>query len=190
MIDVQRVGALGFQLGGTSALALAGARLDADAYARSCDHGGTGLDCGWLAKNGIDLHKVDAAHVERSNRDPRIKAVIAVDPELADAFTAASLSAISIPVHIVNLGRTETMLPGLRAASLEERIAGARYEAIAVATHFDAFSMCKPEGAAVLRGEGDDESLCNGGARPREQVHDRLGMMISAAFKLHLQIGM
>jgi predicted dienelactone hydrolase len=189
-IDVQRVGALGFQLGGSSALALAGALRDGDAYARSCDQGGTGLDCAWFARNGIDLHKADAARVERSNHDPRIKAVVAVDPELADVFTAESLSAISIPVQIINLGRTETMLPGLNAASLGERIPEARYEAIADATHFDAFNACKPEGAALLRRDDDDESLCSDGARPREEIHRRLGMMIGAAFKLRLQIGM
>ena len=189
-IDIQKVGALGFLLGGSSALAVAGARRDAQAYARSCDQDGAGLDCAWFAKSGIDLHQIDVTHVERSNLDPRIRAVVAVDPELATTFTAASLSDISVPVHIINLGRLGAMLPGLRAASLAARIPEAQYGQISDATQFDSFSACKPEGAAILRGEGDDEDPCNHGRRSREEIHAQLATMIIAAFRRDLQSGM
>jgi predicted dienelactone hydrolase len=188
-IDAARVGALGFQLGGSSALALAGARLDAAAYARSCDDG-TGLDCAWFARNGVDLHKVDAAQIERSHLDPRIKAVFVVDPELAGIFTDQSLASVSVPVHVTNLGRREAMLPGLNAESLEGRIPAARYALLPDATHFDAFSPCKPQGAAILRSEGDDDGLCAGDLAAREAVHDQLGTMISTAFRRGLQVGL
>ena len=189
-IDAERVGMLGFQLGGSSALALAGARMDAEDYARSCDQGGSGLDCAWFAKHGIDLHRLDAAQVECSHLDPRIKMVVAIDPELADAFTTDSLAGISIPVHIVNLGRPDPLLPGLNATALAAAIPAARYDVLPDATRFDAFSECKPEGAAILRDEGDDGSLCNGGTVARARVHDQLAQLISAAFKRHLQAGM
>ncbi|HEV8388262.1 MAG TPA: hypothetical protein VGQ35_00385 [Dongiaceae bacterium] len=189
-IDAARVGALGFQLGGSSALALAGARLDAAAYARSCDDGGTGLDCEWFAKNGIDLNMIDAAPLERPHLDPRIKAVFVVDPELTGILTDQSLASISVPVNIINLGRPETMLPGLNAEGLEGRIPSARYELLPDATDFDAFNECKPQGAAILRDEGDDGGLCAGEPTAREAVHDQLGELISAAFRRQLQIGM
>lgn len=48
-LDTQAVGVLGFQLGGTAALALVGARIDGQRYARSCDRGETGMDCAWFA---------------------------------------------------------------------------------------------------------------------------------------------
>ena len=46
-LDAEAIGALGFQLGGTAALALVGARMDGRRYARSCDRGGTAADCAW-----------------------------------------------------------------------------------------------------------------------------------------------
>jgi predicted dienelactone hydrolase len=186
-IDAQEVGVIGFLLGGSSALALAGARRDAGAYAGSCDAGGAGLDCGWFAKSGVDLRKIDVVKMERSDLDPRIKAVISVDPEIAATFTAASLSGISIPVHIINLGRPDAMLPGLRASSLAQRIPDVRYDQMPDATHFDVFGVCKPEGPAIVRDEGDDEGLCTDGARPRTEIHAQLAAMIAASFKRHLQ---
>jgi predicted dienelactone hydrolase len=185
-IDVHKVGVLGFLLGGSSALALAGARVDAQIYARSCDHGATGPDCAWFRKNGVDLHKIDTVKLERSNVDPRIKTIVAVDPELAATFSA-SLSRISIPVHIINLRRPDPTLPGLDAASLEKRIPQARYDLIPDATPFDSFNECKPDGVAILRREGDDEGLCNLGARSRAEIHAQLAAMIAATLKRHLQ---
>ena len=47
-LDPDRIAALGFFLGGTAVLSLAGAVLAPDALARSCAPGGGGLDCAWL----------------------------------------------------------------------------------------------------------------------------------------------
>jgi predicted dienelactone hydrolase len=103
-LDPKAVGVLGFQLGGTAALALVGARINAQHYARSCDRGETGMDCAWFAGNGIDLHGIDIALAGRANLDPLIHAAMAVDPELSEYFDPASLGAISVPVEIVTLG--------------------------------------------------------------------------------------
>jgi predicted dienelactone hydrolase len=188
-IDVHKVGVLGFLLGGSSALALAGARVDAQIYARSCDHGGAGLDCAWFRRSGVDLHRIDSTNVGRSNLDLRIGTIVAIDPELAATFSAASLSGISVPVHIINLGRADAIAPGVNAASLAKLIPQARYDLIPDATSFDSFSECKPEGLMVLRREGDDEGLCSDRTRPRAQIHAQLAAMITAAFKRQLQSG-
>ncbi|HXV22651.1 MAG TPA: hypothetical protein VED46_00160 [Alphaproteobacteria bacterium] len=50
-LDREKVGAVGFFLGGTSVLSLVGANLDADQFMRSCDEGGIGVDCAWFAEN-------------------------------------------------------------------------------------------------------------------------------------------
>lgn len=189
-IDEGRVGALGFQLGGTSILALAGARIDGRAYARSCDEGGTGLDCAWFARNGVDLHKVDLEKLERPLLDRRVKAVVAVDPELAATFSTAGLGGIAIPVRLINLGQGAEILPGLGASGLLKSIPRSRYDIVPDASRFDAFNPCKPDGAAILRRDGDDEGLCHAGKRPRAQIHEELAAMIAAAFAQDLQDGM
>jgi predicted dienelactone hydrolase len=182
-IDPERVGVLGFLLGGTSALALAGARLDAESYSTSCDPGGTGLDCAWLQREGVDLRKVDSASLERSHLDRRVKAVVAIDPELSASFTRASLAGITAPVHIFNLGRPDTIRPGLKASVLVEAVPHARYATVPDATHYSAFPECKPRGAAILREEGD-EALCDdAGDRARAGIHDHLATMVETAFR-------
>ena len=189
-IDKGRVGALGFQFGGTSILALAGARIDGQAYARSCDEDGTGLDCAWFARSGVDLHKVDVDKLERPLLDRRVKSVVAVDPELAASFSTVSLPGIAIPVHLINLGQPVEIPPGLGASGLLKSIPRSRYDLLPDATRFDAFNPCKPDGAAILRDDGDDEGLCDAGKRPRAQIHEELAAMIAAAFAQDLQDGM
>ncbi len=189
--DRSRVGVLGLFLGGSAALALAGGELDAQSYARSCDRGGTGLDCAWYAKEGVDLDAVDAGQLEGSKRDERIRVAVLVDPELSGSFTTASLAGISVPVEIINLGAADEIPTGLNAASLARAIPDAHYETLPDATQFSAFSECQPKGAAILRSDGEDEALCqDGGGRSRAEIHAQLAAMIEAAFTSRLQSGL
>jgi predicted dienelactone hydrolase len=190
-IDRSRVGVLGFFLGGSAALALAGGELDAQSYARSCDQAGTGLDCAWYAKEGVDLHTVDAAQLAGSHRDERIGVAVLVDPEMSGSFTAASLAGISIPIEIINLGAADAIPPGLSAPSLARGIPDAHYETLPDASQFSAFSECKPQAAAILRSDGEEEALCqDGGGRSRAEIHARLAAMIEAAFRARWQSGL
>ncbi len=103
-IEPGNVAAVGFFLGGTSALALVGGRLDAQSYARSCDGPKAGIDCAWFSQSGVDLGKINASHLTASRHDQRIKAAVAVDPELSSSFAPGSLTEIKVPVAIINLG--------------------------------------------------------------------------------------
>ena len=182
-IDTKKIGVLGFLLGGASALALSGAKVDAQMYSKSCETVGINPDCAWFKRKGVDLHQIDTKMLERSNLDPRIKSVVVVDPELAEVFTPASLSGISVPVQVINLGRTGEVLPKDDEVFLSKHISQAHYDLIPDATQFDCFSECKPKGAVILREEGGDESLCAAGPQPREMVHALLSTMITGTFK-------
>jgi predicted dienelactone hydrolase len=187
-IDQEKVGVLGFSLGGHTALALVGARVEAGAYAHYCEGGAAGTECAWFARGGVNLQKVDAERFNRSNHDPRVKMAVAVDPALAQAYDQPSLSKISVPTHVINLGRPGWIIPAVAGAALARTIPGARYETVPDATHFSFLGECKPEGPAVLKTEGDEDPLCeDGGSRPRAAIHAQLGEMITAAFKRHLQ---
>jgi predicted dienelactone hydrolase len=184
----EKAGAVGFFLGGTSVLSLVGAQLDAERFMRSCDEG-TGVDCAWLAENGIDLHSLDADTLTRSNFDPRVKVAIAVDPELATSFASESLAGITVLVEIINLGRLEAIEPGLRAAELASAIPGAQYHTISGATPFSAFSRCKPQGLAILKEEGESAAIClEPGDRSREAIHAQLAELIADALARQLHV--
>lgn len=175
-----RVGVLGFLLGGTSALTLAGAEIDPERYAKMCDgQAAIGMDCFWFSENGVDLHEADIKSLEHSNYNSKIKVAIAIDPELSTIFTQASLKNISIPVTIVNLGRPDTILPGLNAASLEGLVPEVNYETVPDATQYSAFSECTSKGAMILQSEGDNEAICaDGGERSRAEIHQQLAEII------------
>lgn len=170
-IDTGNAGALGLLRGGTSALALAGARLDGQAYAQSCDGPASNADCAWFAKHNVNLNAIDTASIEASHRDRRFISVVAVAPELAEVFTPQSLAAIAVPVLQVELGAGPSIA-----------IPGAQFEPITMATHFDVFNECKPKGILILREEGGDEALCADGPMPRANVHEKLAEMIAEAF--------
>jgi predicted dienelactone hydrolase len=188
-LDAKAIGVLGFQLGGTAALGLVGARINGQLYARSCEAERAAMDCTWFAKNGIDLHGVDIALAGRSNIDWGVRAAIAVDPELSEEIDPASLMEISAPVRVISLGQPDAIRPALEALRLARTIPGATYDIVTDAIHFSAFNPCKPKGPAILREEGDGEALCNDGQGPRLEVHALLAGMTAAFFRAHLQLG-
>jgi predicted dienelactone hydrolase len=181
-LQKDRIGVVGFLLGGTSALMLAGAELDPVGYATMCDgEAAISMDCSWFAANGVDLHDVALNRLEHAN--DRIKVAIAIDPELSAVFTQASLNELAIPVTIINLGTPATILPALNAASLARLIPEVTYETVTDATHYSAFSECTAKGAQILQAEGDDTALCtDGSARPRAEIHRQVAEMIESAF--------
>lgn len=187
-IKKDRVGVLGFLLGGTSALMLAGAEIDPESYAKMCDgEAAIGMDCFWFSENGVDLHDADIKSLEHSNYNSKIKVAIAIDPELSTVFTQASLRNISIPVAIINLGQPDTILPGLNASSLEGLIPDVKYETVPDATQYSSFSECTPKGAIILQSEGDNEAICtDGGERSRAEIHRQLAEMIENTLVQHL----
>jgi predicted dienelactone hydrolase len=101
-IETSRVGALGQSLGGYTVLGLGGARLDWAHLERSC---AVINDPGEVEFNPAILWqcKAPGAVVKQSNfSDPRIRAVIAVNPVSTPIFTKASMQAMKPPVMIVS----------------------------------------------------------------------------------------
>ena len=183
-IETKQIGVLGFQIGGTAALSLAGGLLDVASVKASCDVGGIGVDCGRFRKAGLDLHTISLSPLGRSNIDPRVEAIIVVDPEFGRNFTQASLTDIAIPVSFINLGRPETIWPGLNAEGLTRFIPRAQYSFIPDAIQYSAFPECKPRASAILREDGE-EALCDDaiGGRSRAKIHDVLARMIVTTFR-------
>jgi predicted dienelactone hydrolase len=177
-IQPERVGVLGFSLGGYTALALAGARVNLRDYARYCDQpvppGTVVAECPGFARGGVDLRMLDATRFGQDHHDARIRAVVAVDPGLAQAFEADSLRRIQVPIHIINLGRPGQIPLAVAAAPLAATIPTAHYASVPDATHFSFLGVCKPGGAALLARDGDDPVCDDGGGRSRNGIHQEL----------------
>ncbi len=189
-IDGNRIGVLGFSLGGNTALSLVGARADAEAYSRYCEGSAAGPECAWFVRGGVSFKALDKERFNRSNLDGRIKAAVVIDPAMAQAYQPESLAKVAVPTHIINLGRPGWIIPAIEGSKLARAIPGAGYDTVSDATHYSFLGECKPEGPAILKAEGDEDPLCeDGGSRPRAAIHAQLVNMIVGFFRRQLQVG-
>lgn len=203
LIAADRIGVLGFSLGGAAAMEISGARADLEAYARYCDTYKMMADCVWfagtkayvdgeaVASEPVDLRKVDKERFEQSNLDRRIKMAVLVDPALAQAYDAESLEQIAIPMHFINLGRPGTIPVAVIADQLAKSTPQGSYEQVDDAVHFSFLAECQAGGAELLKSLGDGDRLCDdGGPRSRADIHAQLRALIVSAFTRHLREGM
>lgn len=200
-IDSKHIGILGFSLGGSTAMELAGARGDLAAYIRYCDSNPDMMDCGWFAGGQgyaggeqvevppLNLADIDRARFEQQNRDARITSIVAVDPGLATTFRRDSLEAIDVPVTLINLGNPGHVPKAVIAEQLARDIPGASYARVDGADHFSFLPICKPGAADFLKSVGERDPLCADTGRPRADIHAELSQLIVAAFDRTLQAG-
>lgn len=202
LIAPERIGVLGFSLGGAAAMEIAGARADLEAYVRYCDTYRTMADCVWfaggkgyvegeaVASEKVDLRKIDKDRFEQSNVDPRIRTAVLVDPSLAQAYVAESLERIAIPMHFINLGGPQTIPVSVSADRLATLVPKGTYAQVDDAVHFSFLAECRAGGAELLKALGDADLLCNdSGGRSRVDIHAQLRAMITAAFRQDLKTG-
>jgi predicted dienelactone hydrolase len=163
-IDRQRIGAAGFSLGGYTMMALAGG-ITSRAHLTAFCQGRQGQEGSCKAPpefpdsitKSAELARTDpdfAAALRdsgKSYREPRIRAVFAIAPALAPAFTPESLAAIAIPVAIV-AGAGDPIVP---VAENAERYAAAIPHAEltvfpGAVGHYTFLDLCTPEGRKAL----------------------------------------
>jgi predicted dienelactone hydrolase len=178
-------------MGGNTALAIAGARVDPKLLAAYCDTDRLNASlCQWIRQSGVDLHAMDLQPAGRDNSDERIRFAMAIDPAPVDAFDAKSFADIRIPVAIVNLGRPGKIPATTDASGIAKAIAKASYATIEDASHYSMFGGCKPGALAIIASEEIGDPLCDdGGGRSRGEIHAQLIDMTIAAFTRALKPG-
>ncbi|MGJ8535297.1 MAG: alpha/beta hydrolase family protein [Alphaproteobacteria bacterium] len=188
-VNADRIGALGLSMGGSTALSIAGGRLDPELLANYCDTNDLNASlCDWVRLSGVDLHAMNKAFASRDNRDERIRFVMAIDPVPVDVFAVGSFSKISIPVALINLGKEGEIPSTAQAANIANAIPDASYEVIEEASHFSMFAECKPGAAEIAAQEGIEEPICtDGNGSSRHTIHAQLINMIAAAFNRALK---
>ncbi|MGE7370145.1 alpha/beta hydrolase family protein [Neorhizobium sp. NPDC001467] len=201
-IDQNRVGILGFSLGGSTALELAGARPDLDGFIRYCDeHPPGALDCSWfrggrgyadgafVKVEPFDMREIDRKLFEQSNHDPRITAVVAVDPGLGTLMKPESVAKVEVPVTVINLGSKGKVPLAVEAEQLSKDLPRATFHRVENSDHYSFLPVCQPGAAAFLRSLGEDDPICEETARPRGKIHEELSRLIVAAFEHDLKRG-
>jgi predicted dienelactone hydrolase len=182
-IDRRRITALGFSMGGATALHLAGARMDRAAFAAACARlGEKAPDCTFLTGAGIDIATLPAAW-EGDMSDPRIGAVVAIDAGYGHAMTKASLSAIDIPTLLITLGGPGTPWRetgmGPEGANLAAKIPDARSLELAPAWHFSFLPPCGRLGPLFVW-LAREEPICSDPAgTDRDALHDLISREVA-----------
>jgi predicted dienelactone hydrolase len=108
-IDTTRLSAVGFALGGTAALSLAGGRIDPQAYAGYCDNTPEGTDCTWYQAQNVRLGSVETSGLSEMGGDPRFESVVAIAPEYLGVFSD-DLASLEIPALHIALGSVSPRL--------------------------------------------------------------------------------
>ncbi|WP_417769958.1 alpha/beta hydrolase family protein [Stappia sp.] len=162
-VDRERISALGFSLGGSTVLGLAGLRFDGDAFADYCRKAGEASPgCDFLASGGVRLDALPESF-SADMRDARVSSVISVDPGFTHAAVEDSLAGVRTPVLFINLGnehRWPAVDVGPKGSGLADRLPGARHVSVAPAHHFTFLGVCKPGGAELLR-KWEDDPVCD-----------------------------
>ncbi len=197
-VDKERIGIVGFSLGGATAMELAGAQANLEAFARFCDdHNQWG--CAWLAggvgyKNGerikvekVDLRAVDKDRFEQSNLDSRIKSAVLIDPGFAVAFDEKSLRSIAIPMSFINLGDAGKIPPAVIADRLATLTPHGTYATVAGADHFSFLPVCKDGASAFLKSVGEFDPICDEAKRPRAEIQQDIATLVQQALANTLQ---
>jgi len=133
-IDADRIGAAGFSYGGYTMMELAGGRTDFNRILAWCDEQPGACDPpemqGLMEKFKAIKQQPDVQqalqHSGDSYRDPRIRAVFAIAPAVARAFTPESLQKITIPVEIVAGASDPIAPPAQNAQFFAANIKGAK----------------------------------------------------------------
>jgi predicted dienelactone hydrolase len=184
-VDAARVGALGHSSGGATALALGGAILDVAALWTYCRSAAGRADRGCQYARQSEGSPPVPAEANRSYRDARVIAIVALDPAAGPGHDAASLGHVTVPVLVVgsedndflpfehHAGRYAALLPNASLVRLQEGEG-----------HFVYLDACTSDLAAngvplCVDREGVD----------REAVHARLAQQIRSFFSAAMSDG-
>ena len=112
-IDFNNVGVIGQSLGGYTALAVAGAPLNFGQLRTDCPPAELSFNVSLLLQcQAIELSEENSFSANLSFRDPRIRAVVAINPITSQLFGPESLSKIDIPLLMI-AASNDTIAPAL-----------------------------------------------------------------------------
>ncbi|MFZ3262660.1 MAG: alpha/beta fold hydrolase [Terriglobales bacterium] len=180
-IDPDRIGAAGFSYGGYTMMELAGATTDANRILAWCDEKKGACNPpempDLMEKFKAIRQQPDVQQsLQRSGgsfREPRIRAVFAVAPAVAGAFTPESLQKISIPVEIVAGAADPIAPPAENAQFYAANIKGSKLTILpGGVAHYTFLDVGTEAGKKQL-----PEFFVDNAGVDREAVHNRVAEM-------------
>lgn len=177
-IDPNRVGVIGFGIGGTAALLIGGALPDGTGWAAYCSRvGAADAYCSdWAASRMARL--VAELPLKTSPADARVKAVAAVAPGYGMLFSRESMRYFYPPLLLIRAGKDAINRSPLHADAILAALSrAAEFRTLDQADATSLMSACPPEL------QQDLPELC-GDLSPEERrrIHGRLNPMLARFF--------
>jgi len=136
-IDPSRIGVAGFSLGGYTALATVGARLEYQQWKTFCATQPLEPNCTLPPEASFSMANVQqlldhddrvkeaVSHSHESFRDARIRAAFTIAPVLGPVMTKASLAEVGVPVRIIVGSKDDQAFPDVNARPIASAIPNA-----------------------------------------------------------------
>jgi predicted dienelactone hydrolase len=180
-VDAERVGALGHSSGGTTAVELVGGCFDPQAMGEYCASDVEQRDrgCDYARSGAVPS---SAGGRAASHRDERVCAIVALDPALGPGYSAGSLAAVSVPVHIIGSVDNDFLPFDAHANHFAQHIPGASLTRLNGGEgHFVYLNSCS------FDIDANGVPLCRDRAGvDRDEVHERLKPIIAEFFEQQL----
>ncbi|RYZ36931.1 MAG: alpha/beta fold hydrolase [Myxococcaceae bacterium] len=148
-MDTERIGASGHSMGGYTALALVGARLNLAFIANVCTAPETRMHPGCEGLRDVDYRRIDLDVARASYQDPRVHAAFAMAPGMAGTYEPRDLTEVQSPVELVLAKGDELMSHEDNGMQLAGRLPKARTVVLDDAGHFSFLPECSPLGFKV-----------------------------------------
>ncbi len=157
-IDANKIGAVGFSLGGYTVTALAGGRLDFEQFETFCQSASKDATCEEQSefpeagKQFDEMLKTNPELAERMTEhrsdfsDKRVKAVAALAPAISQALTEESLRDITIPYFTIVGDMDQTAPPTTNADRHAKYIPASRIHYLPNSDHYVFLNSCNRRG--------------------------------------------
>jgi len=179
LIDKDRIAAGGFSLGGLTSLWLTGIVADPDAFKNAMAPYAR-FDV-WAGPVLQSVSVVDWFKTGLSYRDPRIKAVFSIAPDLGKGFKPEGIEQAAIPVLIIVGDEDRITPPNENASYYATHLKDAQLQIIKGASHFAFMNKCTAFGHQIL-----PKNLCKPGSLDQDITHQETIKKILAFLKDHL----
>jgi predicted dienelactone hydrolase len=132
-IDKNRIGFIGYSLGGLTGMELLGARVNIEKIIPDQSH----VNDSNITKNAQGgLKSLNAIAMKADYNDPRIKSAFLMAPAWAWAFDPSEIKQISKPVFIIAPENDEVLVTKTNGLWLFDNLPNAQFQMIAEAGHF------------------------------------------------------
>ncbi len=148
-LDMTRVAALGHSAGGTTALLLGGARLSSTKFTSPTPNCAGTKDPYYATlceqMKGLDLHSFPRKQVEGDYSDARVKAIVALDPGMAQSFDDDSLKKLKAKPYLFIADKLNAPQDEIYSKEFLKKFPIESREVVSNSFHMTFLQACNPD---------------------------------------------